>query len=394
MVVRQLANPEARIRQGGTVGRSITPAELYEGIGSGSIPFILDVRNQDDFAQWQVEGTRPVPMKNVPIWIAMEEVESLAQEIPDGTVVVCAHGNGSSLFLETLEQEGRAAVNLEGGTAAWAELLVERPIEGLPDGMVGWQILRPAKACLSYVLGVPGQGCIVVDPARFPDAYLRLARDHDMPIRHVLDTHIHADHISGGPDLAASLGVPYHVPAEDAGRAAPFANEPFADGERIDLGDASMEILAIKMPGHTPGSICVNIPGHVILTGDTVFVRGLGRPDLTGKAADLARELFHTIHDRLAPLDRRTVVMPAHWTLMDEIDDDGMVKTTLDNVFNSALVSVDDMESFIEEIITSLPSAPDFYDTIRLVNSGRPATAEEIETLEIGKNQCAASTSM
>jgi hypothetical protein len=79
---------------------------------------------------------------------------------------------------------------------------------------------------------------------------------------------------------------------------------------------------------------------------------------------------------------------------MDEIDDDGMVKTTLDTVFNSALVSVDDMESFIEEIITSLPSAPDFYDTIRRVNSGHPATLEEIETLEIGKNQCAASTSM
>ena len=148
------------------------------------------------------------------------------------------------------------------------------------------------------------------------------------------------------------------------------------------------------MPGHTPGSVCVHIPGHVILTGDTVFVRGLGRPDLTGKAADLAKELCHTIHDRLAPLDRSTLVMPAHWTLMEEIDDNGMVQTTLAQVFESALVSEDDMSAFIEEIITSLPSAPDFYDTIRLVNSGRPATAEEIETLEIGKNQCAASTSM
>lgn len=376
------------------MARSITPAELYEGIADGSIPFILDVRNQDDYAQWQVEGTRPVPTKNVPIWVAMEEPERIAQEIPDGTVVICAHGNGSGLFLETLGQEGREAVNLEGGTAAWAELLVPRPISGLPDGMVGWQILRPAKACLSYVLGVPGQGCIVVDPARFPDVYLGLASDHGMPIRHILDTHIHADHISGGPALAESLGVPYHVPVEDAGRGAPFANQPLADGERIDLGDASLEILAIKMPGHTPGSICVNIPGHLILTGDTVFVRGLGRPDLTGKAADLARELFHTIHDRMAALDRHTIVMPAHWTLIDEIGDDGMVKTSLAQVFESALVSEDDMATFIEEIVASLPSAPDFYDTIRLVNSGRPATAEEIETLEIGKNQCAASTSM
>lgn len=119
------------------MARSITPAELYEGIADGSIPFILDVRNQDDYAQWQVEGARPVPTKNVPIWVAMEEPERIAQEIPDGTVVICAHGNGSGLFLETLAQEGREAVNLEGGTAAWAELLVPRPISGLPDGMVG-----------------------------------------------------------------------------------------------------------------------------------------------------------------------------------------------------------------------------------------------------------------
>ncbi|MGI9196521.1 MAG: MBL fold metallo-hydrolase [Candidatus Nanopelagicales bacterium] len=376
------------------MARSITPPELYEGIEAGTIPFILDVRNQDDYALWQVEGTKPVPTKNVPIWVAVEESERIAREIPDGTVVICAHGNGSDLLLDVLADEGRDVVNLQGGTAAWAELLVPRPIAGLPEGMVGYQLLRPAKACLSYVLGVPGQGCIVVDPARFPHTYLRLAEEHGMPIRHVIDTHIHADHVSGGPALAASIGVPYHVPSEDAGRSSSLDNDPLVDGQRIDLGEASLEILAIKMPGHTPGSICVHIPGHVILTGDTVFVRGLGRPDLTGTAADLARELFHSIHDRLAPLDRSTVVMPAHWTLMEEIDEAGMVRTTLGSVFDSALVSEEDMAIFIEEIITSLPAAPDFYDTIRRVNSGQPATAEEIETLEIGKNQCAASTSM
>lgn len=376
------------------MARSITPAELYAEIEEGRCPYVLDVRNQDEYATWQIEGTRPVPMRNVPIWVAVEESETLAQEIPDDTVVVCAHGNGSDLLIDVLKDEGREVRTLAGGTAAWAELLVPRPIEGLPEGMVGYQIARPAKACLSYLIGAPGDGCIVVDPARFPQTYLDLAARHDMTITHIVDTHIHADHISGGPAMAADLGVPYHVPVEDSGTQTPFANEPLPDGSTIDLGAATLEILAIKMPGHTPGSTCVSLPGHVILTGDTVFVRGLGRPDLTGKAADLARELFHTIHQRLAPLDRRTVVMPAHWTLMEEIGDDGMVKTTLRDVFASALVSEADMASFIEEVVTSLPSAPDFYDTIRLINSGRPATAEEIETLEIGKNQCAASTSL
>ena len=376
------------------MARSITPAELYAEIDEGRCPYVLDVRNQDEYAAWQIEGTRSVPMKNVPIWVAVEESETLAQEIPDDTVVVCAHGNGSDLLIDVLKDEGREVRTLAGGTAAWAELLVPRRIEGLPEGMVGYQIARPAKACLSYLIGVPGHGCVVVDPARFPQTYLDLAAQHGMTITHVIDTHIHADHISGGPAMAAELGVPYHVPVEDSGTKTPFANEPLPDGAVLDLGAASLEILAIKMPGHTPGSTCIHIPGHLILTGDTVFVRGLGRPDLTGKASELATELFHTIHDRLAPLDRATKVMPAHWTLMEEINGQGMVETTLGTIFEADIMTVEDMERFIEEIVTTLPAAPDFYDTIRLVNAGQAATAEEIETLEIGKNQCAASTSM
>jgi len=376
------------------MARSITPAELYAEIDEGRCPYILDVRNQDEYATWQIEGTRPVPMKNVPIWVAVEESENLAGELPENTVVVCAHGNGSGLLIDVLKEEGCEVRTLEGGTAAWAELLVPRPINGLAEGMVGYQIARPAKACLSYVIGAPGHGCIVVDPARFPETYVDLAAQHDMTITHVLDTHIHADHISGGPAMAAELGVPYHVPVEDSGPQTPFANEPLADGTVIDLGAAQLEVLAIKMPGHTPGSTCVHIPGHLILTGDTVFVRGLGRPDLTGKASELATELFHTIHDRLAPLDRATKVLPAHWTVTDEINDQGMVETTLEAIFEADIMTVEDMERFIEEIVSTLPAAPDFYDTIRLVNAGQAATAEEIETLEIGKNQCAASTSM
>ena len=376
------------------MARSITPAELYAEIDEGRCPYILDVRNQDEYATWQIEGTRSVPMKNVPIWVAVEESEALAQELPEDAVVVCAHGNGSDLLIDVLKDEGLEVRTLEGGTAAWAELLVPRPIAGLPEGMVGYQIARPAKACLSYLIGVPGHGCVVVDPARFPQTYLDLAAQHGMTITHVIDTHIHADHISGGPAMAAELGVPYHVPVEDSGPQTPFPNTPLADGAMLDLGAAQIEVLAIKAPGHTPGSTCIHIPGHLILTGDTVFVRGLGRPDLTGKASELATELFHTIHDRLAPLDRGTKVMPAHWTLMEEIDDQGMVQTTLGTIFEADIMSVEDMEHFIEEIVSTLPAAPDFYDTIRLVNAGQAATAEEIETLEIGKNQCAASTSM
>lgn len=373
---------------------SITPAQLYAEIEQGVVPFILDIRNPDEYAVWQIEGPQPVPMKNVPIWVAVEESESLAAQIPENTVVVCAHGNGSDLLIDVLAEEGRVVRTLEGGTAAWAELLVPRELPGLPEGLRGWQIQRPAKACLSYLIGVPGQGCIVVDPARFCEPYEQLAQDHGMTIVDVIDTHVHADHITGGPELAERNDASYHVPIEDTGGETPFPNQPLADGEVIELGDATIETLAIKMPGHTPGTTCVHIPGYLLLTGDTVFVRGVGRPDLTGKAEELARELYHTVHDRLQPLDPDTAVLPAHWSTPEEVSDDGLVRTTLGHVFESTLLSEADLVAFVQEIVTSLPAAPDTYDTIRLVNSGQAATAEEMELLEIGKNQCAASTTV
>ncbi len=373
---------------------TITPRELYDEIAKQEVPFILDVRNQDEFATWQVEGTKPVATKNLPIWMAVEGIEELAKEVPSNAVVVCAHGNGSDLLLDLLAEEGVEARSLIGGTAAWAELLVPEPLACLPEGVVGWQILRPAKACLSYMIGVPGKDAIVVDPARFLDFYIDLAASEGMTITHVIDTHVHADHISGGPDLAERVGAQYHLPLEDAGGSVPFPNEPLQDGTEIDLGGHTVATFAIKMPGHTPGTTCVHIPGHLLLTGDTVFVRGVGRPDLTGKADELARELYYTVNDKLRPLDPGTVVLPAHWSTADEMGADGMVKTTLGQVFESTLLNEEDLVKFVEEIVGTLPSAPDFYDTIREVNSGKKVSAEEIETLEIGKNQCAASTTV
>ena len=148
------------------------------------------------------------------------------------------------------------------------------------------------------------------------------------------------------------------------------------------------------MPGHTPGTTCLLVPDHALLSGDTVFVRGVGRPDLTGKAEELARELYHTVHEKLRPLDPATQVFPAHWSSADEMGADGLVRTTMREVFESTLMNEEDLVRFVTEIVGSLPSAPSFYDTIREVNAGKVVTAEEIEVLEIGKNQCAASTTL
>ncbi len=374
---------------------TLTPLELFQEIAAGTVPEILDVRNLDEFAASQVEGSRPVPTRNVPVYRVFEELEDECERTLEGAVVVCGQGNGSELVAEEFGDLGKTVRSLEGGTDAWNRLLVPFEIEGLPAPVRVWQLQRPAKACLSYVVGVPGERCIIVDPTRQPQPYLDLAAEHEMTVTHVVDTHVHADHISGGPALAAELGVEYHLPPEDCGGVVPFPNRPLRDGDVLDLGSAEVRVMSMHLPGHTPGTIALLVSDAVLLVGDTVFVRGLGRPDLTGQAEELARDLFRSVHERLRPLDPRTIIAPAHWSSSDEIDAEGRVVTTLEDVFTATLLNEKAMEKFVEEIVTSLPAAPEAYDTIRLVNSGRLSPPEdEVDVLDVGRNQCAASTSL
>ncbi|MDX5399301.1 MAG: MBL fold metallo-hydrolase, partial [Actinomycetes bacterium] len=243
--------------------------------------------------------------------------------------------------------------------------------------------------------GVPGGKAVIVDPTRDPQPYLDTAKEHDMTVTHVVDTHVHADHISGGPALAQELGVEYHLPPEDAGGVVPFPNVPLKDGDVLDLGSAQVRVMSMHLPGHTPGTIALLVSDKVLLVGDTVFVRGLGRPDLTGQAEELAQDLFRSVHERLEPLDPDTIIAPAHWSSSEEVNDEGLVLTTIEDVFKATLLNEKAMDKFVAEIVSSLPNAPDFYDTIRQVNAGQLTPPEdEIDVLDVGKNQCVASTSL
>ncbi len=375
---------------------TISAAELHDEIVRGRIPEILDVRNSDEYAAQKLEARRAVPTRHAPVYDVLDEPARFAEDTMDGAVVICAHGNGSALVVEEFVAAGKETRSLAGGMEAWARLLVPVEIEGLPAPARAWQLQRPAKGCLSYVIGVPGESCIVVDPARHHAPYTELAEEHAMTVTHVIDTHVHADHISGGPELAELLSVEYHLPPEDSAEEIPFPNRPLADGEEIRLGaETVMRAMTMHLPGHTPGTTALLVGERLLLVGDTIFVRGLGRPDLTGQAEELARSLFRSVHDRLEPLDPATVIAPAHWSSPDEFCETGTVTTTLGHVFEATLLSERAIERFVEEIVSTLPAAPDVYDTIRLVNAGRLRPPEdELLVLDVGRNQCAASTSL
>jgi len=173
----------------------------------------------------------------------------------------------------------------------------------------------------SYLIGDTTTGrAVVVDPQRDVDGYLADASANGLAIVKVLETHFHADFVSGHLELAAATGATIGYGVAAAGRVE-FPIETFADGERIILGDVVLEVRAT--PGHTPESISIviypngkNSEPYGVLTGDTMFIGDVGRPDLlaaAGVTADtLARQLYHSVHDKLLTLPDATRVYPAH----------------------------------------------------------------------------------
>jgi hydroxyacylglutathione hydrolase len=182
--------------------------------------------------------------------------------------------------------------------------------------MIFRPFLRFDTGCAAYVLGCGGLGrCAVVDPrADDVDAYIAFAAEKKMAITHVIDTHVHADHESGGPALAARTGARYCL-HESAEVRHPFS--PLCDGDEIELGNTRLRVM--HTPGHTPESVCLvgvdlrrGPEPWFVLTGDTLFSGAVGRPDLPGDAAANAARLHESL-GRLLALPDDLEVWPAHF---------------------------------------------------------------------------------
>jgi glyoxylase-like metal-dependent hydrolase (beta-lactamase superfamily II) len=172
--------------------------------------------------------------------------------------------------------------------------------------------------CAAYLFGCGTLGkCAVVDPrADDVDTYVAFADAKKMRITHVIDTHVHADHRSGGSEVARRAGASYRL-HESADVSVPFV--PVRDNEPIELGNTRIKVL--HTPGHSPESICLLVTDlkrgpdpWFVLTGDTLFVGAVGRPDLPGRARENAGELYASIHEKLLSLPGDIEVFPGHFS--------------------------------------------------------------------------------
>jgi glyoxylase-like metal-dependent hydrolase (beta-lactamase superfamily II)/rhodanese-related sulfurtransferase len=256
--------------------------------------------------------------------------------------------------------------------------------------MIFQQLLNEESGCLSYLIGCTQAGrAVVVDPGRDRVAeYLAIARKKGLRITHVVETHTHADHISGNRDLAAATQA-----AIVTHRSAPvvFEHETVQDGDVLQVGSVEMKIL--HTPGHTPDSLSILVTDKsrgdlpwFVLTGDALFIGSVGRPDLGGARA--AEDAYASLTQVLLALDDLVEVYPGHGA--GSMCGRAMSAKTGSTIgferrFNPAL-QFRDRDRFVEFLMEGVPPKPPSFDTIVAKNRGllplmsakpRPFTAKE-----------------
>lgn len=370
--------------------KQMTAAEVSKKVINKTDLFILDVRNESDFNDWKIEGQN-FEFLNIPYFDLLDGVEEILDQIPANKeiLVVCAKEGSSVMVAEMLSEAGLDVFYLMGGMKAWSEHLEPVRIGELTNGAEIYQFVRLGKGCLSYMVVSNGEAA-VIDSTRMIDAYLDFADDIGVKITHVLDTHLHADHISGGRRIAEATNAAYWLPPKDAAEVT-FEYQPLESGNVITIGHTAIDIQALYSPGHTIGSTSFVVDQKYLLSGDILFIDSIGRPDLAGLAEDWVGDLRETLYTRYKELSEELIVLPSHFMIIDELNEDGSVAKKLGSLFaeNHGLNIADETE-FRELVTGNLPPQPNAYQEIRETNMGKIEPDDEKQReMEIGPNRCA-----
>jgi glyoxylase-like metal-dependent hydrolase (beta-lactamase superfamily II)/rhodanese-related sulfurtransferase len=389
---------------------SIEPIALAERLARGERVGVVDVRNRDEFEQWHVDGpgaeVSQIPHAKFLQAQVRGGAADLVSEVPQPIVTVCAIGQASDHAAELLRDSGLDAMNLAGGMEAWADVLLARDLD-TPNGAQIRQFHRPATGCLGYLI-VDGDEAAVVDPLRaFADRYPEHAAGADADLRYAIDTHVHADHLSGVSEVAAATEA---RPAIAAGaRDRGFESDEtldldylaLSDADALDLGEATT-IRAIHAPGHTGemSALLVELAGDeqgtderpgTLLAGDSLFVDGVARPDLEADVdpAEAAGQLHDTLGELRDSLPGETLLAPGHVKSETPPSADGTYAATLSELWDRIDVLDPGREAFVEELTADLPPPPANAERIVAANLG-DGTVDDPDEVELGPNNCAA----
>jgi glyoxylase-like metal-dependent hydrolase (beta-lactamase superfamily II) len=278
---------------------------------------------------------------------------------------------------------GVTALTLHGGIQAWS--LAWNIAETTISGYNVVQVRRTGKGCLSYIVESEAEA-VVIDASVDAEVYVRLLRERGWRLVAVVDTHIHADHLSRSRLLAQEVGVDLWLPAQGRTK---YPFRPIADDDQVPFG--SGELLAWRTPGHTAESTTYHLlKGSAAFTGDTLFLAGVGRPDLEGgaqKESDSRARLLHQSISRLLELPAATLVLPGH--VSEPIPFDGrLLATTIGTIRDAVGLAQMEPNEFVQAVLARIPPNPPNHSLIIELNE-RGELPDNPSELEAGANRCA-----
>jgi glyoxylase-like metal-dependent hydrolase (beta-lactamase superfamily II) len=371
--------------------RELSPEDLRKALEARARLTVVDVRPAAEREEWSIPGSLHVDAYDSLRAGDRSVLAGFASALPQDrrVVTVCARGRTSVLAAEALQDLGFSVSSLAGGmagwTGAWNTADVALPARARARVI---QVRRVGKGCLSYIVGSDAQAA-VIDPAVDPAVYIKLAEQHGWTITAVLDTHVHADHVTRAYDLAERCRAPLYLPRQDRVRR---PHSTLDDGAAVRVGSTSVQ--ALRTPGHTHESTCYLIDDAAVCSGDTLFLNTVGRPDLATSDAEEPRQraaaLFHSLHDRLLQLPDDMVVLPGHSNHALPFDGKPFAAPFAEVRPAVKLAALGEAD-FIESVLARIPPTPPNHLQIVRINEGKEELPEDVITLEAGANRCAIS---
>ncbi len=375
--------------------QTISAEQFRDRLETGEQLTVIDTRGDESFESWRIADSIQYFYKPFFEFDLADFKAETGLEPDDPIVTMCAKGKASEDLAAELADEGYENVAVvENGMRAWSGVYDHVSIEYNEFTVI--QLQRRAKGCLGYVIASDGEAA-VIDATQHTAEFREAADTLDSEIVAVFDTHVHADHISGGRKLAAEIDAPYYLGAGAVDRGVSYAYKALEANEVVSVG--GLEIKALETPGHTSEMVSYLIGHEAVLTGDTIFVDSLGRTELQfgdGDATTGADLLYESLHRTLMAEPDSVNVLPGHFSVANDgtttITPGEPVDTTI-GLLRTGLELLDaDRETFVSALTARLPEKPPNYEQVIGINSGQETVESDQQAieLELGPNRCAA----